>query len=81
MANIPYPLEQLAKAARDPKSLTADEIRLIVQCFTQWRRACSDFESRLYTVTYERDRLKAENAFLCKLFDAKQGELDVQRCS
>lgn len=81
MANIPYPLTQLAKAARDPKKLTPDEIGLIVQCFEQWRRACNHFESQLYAVTHERDKLKAENEFLCRLFDVKQGELDVQRCS
>jgi hypothetical protein len=74
MRQPPYPIEQLAKAARDPKKLTEDEIRLIVTCFSEYRRASNDFESRLYSVTHERDRLKAENEFLIKLFNLKSEE-------
>lgn len=76
-----YPAHLLAKAATDPRKLTNDEIREITSSFTAWHRACNGFESRLYSVTYERDQLKAENEFLIRLFDLKQEEFDVSRCS
>lgn len=76
-----YPAHLLAKAVTQPKKLTADEIYQITTSFAEWRRACDGFESRLYAVTHERDRLKAENEFMVRLFNIKRGEFDVPQCS
>jgi len=74
-----YPVHLLAKGATG--KLTPDEVREVICSFSDWRRACNGFETQLYVVTHERDRLKAENEFLIRLFNVKQEEFDVSRCS
>lgn len=71
-----YPLEILAKGARDPKKLTGDEIRELISCYTDLRREHSSVEGRLYQVQWEKTRLEMENRFMIHLFNVKQGELD-----
>ncbi|QYW06684.1 hypothetical protein uav_153 [Pseudomonas phage UAVern] len=69
-----YPIPLLAEIVRARGKATPDQVLELIDSFGEFRRACNDFESRLYCVTHERDRLKAENEFLIRLFNLKTEE-------
>jgi hypothetical protein len=71
-----YPVSILAEAARAGGKIPADKTMELVTSIVETHRACSYFEGQVYSLTYERDRLKAENEFLIRLFNVKQEEFD-----
>lgn len=76
-----YPIPLLAELVRNKGKATPDQVLELVSSFGDYRSACSYFEGQVYSLTYERNRLKAENEFLIRLFNVKQEEFDVSRCS
>lgn len=69
-----YPVGILADAARAGGKIPADKVMELITSIVDTHRACSFFEGQVYSLTYERDRLKAENEFLIKLFNIKLEE-------
>lgn len=67
-----YPIPLLAELVRSRGKATPDQVLELVASFGEYRSACSYFEGQVYSLTHERDRLKAENEFLIKLFNVKQ---------
>ncbi len=54
---------------------TPSQVLELVASFSNYRTACSYFEGQVYSLTHERDRLKAENEFLIRLINLKLEEL------
>lgn len=69
-----YPIPLLADIVRARGKATPDQVLELIDSFAEYRRACSHFEGQVYSLTHERDRLKAENEFLIRLFNVKQEE-------
>lgn len=69
------PIALMAKITRERGRAVPDDVLDLLTALVDTRRACSYFEGQVYSLTYERDRLKAENEFLCKLINLKLEEL------
>lgn len=70
-----YPVPLLAELVRGRGKATPSQVLELVASFSNYRTACSYFEGQVYSLTHERDRLKAENEFLIRLINLKLEEL------
>ena len=65
-------MDLMAKVTRGlGKRITPDEVMDLLRALIDTRRACNYFEGEVYSLKHERDQLKAENEFLCKLISVK----------
>lgn len=60
----------MAEVVRQSK-VTKEQALELVRALRETHDACNYFEGRVYSLTHERDRLKAENEFLCRLISVK----------
>ena len=66
-----YKVGLLSDLARGGWKATPDQVQELTVQYKKTQDACMYFEGLVYSLTHERDKLKAENEFMCKLFNIK----------
>ncbi len=66
--------QEIKIAVRQKKRWTSEDIDELTDVIFLLQQALHQAEGTYYTLQHERDRLLAENQFMCRLFDIKEEE-------
>lgn len=67
--------QEITTAVRQKKRWTSDDIDELTYVIFLLKQALHQAEGTYYTLHHERDRLLAENQFMCRLFNIKSEEV------